>query len=264
MIFSISKEGIRINQTVYINELLKSANMDDCRPTATPMTTLSIPLKEDMHKKLTPLEAPKFRSLVGGILWLSLCTRPDISYAISKLGSQVSKPSENDQSIIRRVLKYLKSTMDKGLFFSYQNTTDVKLIGYSDASYGTNNSRLSHYGYIFTWNGTPILWCSKRQKSASLSTFEAELFGMAEAYKEALWLRILLENFKIKFNSILIYEDNKIVISIAIGTDDHSTTKHIGFRKQFIQEITDTGSCFPFYIKSEFNTADMPTKPLAK
>lgn len=103
-----------------------------------------------------------------------------------------------------------------------------------------------------------------RQRSVSLPTFEADLFGLVEAYKEALWMRLLLENFNIDVNSILIYEDNKSVISTAIGTEDHSTSKHIGFRKNFIQEITSTGSCFPFYIKSEYNIADMLTKPLAR
>lgn len=77
-------------------------------------------------------------------------------------------------------------------------------------------------------------------------------------------MRLLLENFDINVNSILIYEDNKSVISTTIGSEDHATSKHIGFRKFFIQEITALGSRIPFYMRSEYNIADMLTKPLSR
>ena len=122
---------------------------------------------------------------------------------------------------------------------------------------------LIHYGYIHTWKVTPISWFSKRQKSVSLSTLEVELFGLVEVYNE-LWMRKKPENFEINVNSVLIYEDNKCVISTTAGTEDHYISKYIGFRKNFIPGITSTILCFLFYIKCEFNIADMTTKSLIK
>lgn len=105
---------------------------------------------------------------------------------------------------------------------------------------------MSQYGYIFTWNGTSISWCSKRQKSVSISTYEAELFGLVEAYKEALWIGLLFENFNTAVNSIRIYKDNKSMISTAVVTESHGTSKHIGFRKKLINEIIILALCVLF------------------
>lgn len=72
----------------------------------------------------------------------------------------------------------------------------------------------------------------------------------------------MFENFNTEANSIVIYEDNKNVISTTVGTEDHSTSKHIGFRKKFINEVTMLGLCVPSYIQSLHNLANILTKLL--
>lgn len=80
--------------------------------------------------------------------------------------------------------------------------------------------------------------------------------------KDAIWIKIVFEDFKYKVNTIIIYEDNLSVISTTIGSEEHATSKHIGFRKQFIREISKYGICIPYYISSKNNIADIFTKPL--
>ncbi|CCH61890.1 hypothetical protein TBLA_0F03530 [Henningerozyma blattae CBS 6284] len=254
--------SVSLDQRIYLTELLERYHDKNHKIRATPMSEIPIPLNEDNSTPLDKDETSVYRSIVGAILWASLCTRADLSYAISKLGSKSSKPTIDDKKILMHTLSYIKGTINRKLYFQAKKNKDNELIGFSDASFGTGKSILSQYGYIFTWSGTPISWCSKKQRSTSISMYESELFGLSEVYKESLWMRSLFETFSLNTNTIVIYEDNKNVISTAIGTEDHSASKHIGFRKKFINEITMTGLSVPFYVKSEHNIADLLTKPL--
>lgn len=113
MVFNTNEVGIDMNQILYAEELLKLGNMRGCKTTSTPMTTLLTPLKDDDSTKLRHMVASKFRSVVNELLWLSLYTRPEISYAVSKLGFKVSHPVENGNTILKIFLRYLKGTIER-------------------------------------------------------------------------------------------------------------------------------------------------------
>ena len=132
------------------------------------MVTIPTPIDKDESPLLNEKEATQYRSIVGSLLCSAVCTRPDLMYTVSKLGSKVSKPSQNDKAILKRTLRYVQDTLDKKLTFKYQKNKEVDPIGYSDASYGTGSSMLSQYGYVFTWNGCPISQCQKTKISIHL------------------------------------------------------------------------------------------------
>lgn len=75
------------------------------------MITIPVPIDEDREELLNNEDPTIYRSIVGSLLWASLCTRPDISYAVSKLGSKVSKPSKLGYSIMKKLLRYIKGTL---------------------------------------------------------------------------------------------------------------------------------------------------------
>ncbi len=125
----------------------------------------------------------------------------------------------------KRVLRYLKGTKNLGLSYSKERK---EFFGYSDASYAEEEDRKSVSGYIFMYAGAAISWRSQRQNIVAQSSAEAEYIALAEASKEAIWLRKMAKDFKMKIDRpLLIYEDNQSAIKLANNPLHTKRSKHI-------------------------------------
>ena len=140
----------------------------------------------------------------------------------------------------------------------------MELVGYSDASHGSESKRYSQDGYVFMWNGTPITWSSRRQKSVSISTYQAEIYCLSETIREAIWVRRLLKDFGFKVGTLPIYGDNQASILSAYNPSNHQTSKHIDTRKNFNEEKVTKKLVKLEYISTTENIADLFTKALDK
>ncbi|KAL0291885.1 UNVERIFIED_CONTAM: Retrovirus-related Pol polyprotein from transposon TNT 1-94 [Sesamum radiatum] len=131
----------------------------------------------------------EYSKVVGCLMYVMTSTRPDIAYAVGKLSKFTSNPSTHHWQAIRMVLKYLKKTMDYGLFYSGFPSI---LEGYPDASWITNvEDHSSTSGWVLL-SGGPISWASKKQSCITYSTMESEFVALAAAGKDAEWLRNLI------------------------------------------------------------------------
>ena len=131
---------------------------------------------------------------------------------------------------------HFKGMLDYRLVFRKNTGVNVRLVGYSDANHGNEEKRTSQDGYIFLWNGTPISWSSRRQKSGSISTHQAEVYGLSETIREAIWLRRLLKDLVSQVGSPPIFADNQAAISSTQNSNAHSVPKHIDLRMKFNEE----------------------------
>ena len=112
-----------------------------------------------------------YSQLVGSLMYLSVTTRPDISFVVGALARFMSCPTSTHWQAAKDVLRYLEGTKDYGLVFGGSN--DLSLIGFCDADYaGDLDTRRSTTGYIFTLNGAAISWQSKRQPTVAVSSTE--------------------------------------------------------------------------------------------
>ncbi|XP_020272258.1 uncharacterized protein LOC109847441 [Asparagus officinalis] len=112
-------------------------------------------------------DATMYRKLVGSLIYLTL-TRLDISYAVSVMSRYMQNPKKHHLKAVRRILRYVKSTIDYGLL--YKKGGDYKLVGYCDADYARDHdTRRSTTGYLFKLGSGTSSWCSKRQPTISLS-----------------------------------------------------------------------------------------------
>ncbi|XP_058828061.1 uncharacterized protein LOC131687971 [Topomyia yanbarensis] len=208
-------------------------------------------------------DATKYRSLVGALLYIAVCARPDIAVSASILGRNVSAPREDNWVAAKRVARYLKTT--KHLHLQYGNTTG-KLIRYSDADWAHDNkTRKSTTGNIFLYTGAAISWVSRLQGCVTLSFMESEYVALSEAIQEAVWLRKLLEDFgEPQIDPVIIFEGNQSCIKFVGSKRISRRSKHIETRKYFVKQLCDDSVLKLVYCPAEEMVADALTKLLGR
>ncbi|KAL8149358.1 hypothetical protein AgCh_006394 [Apium graveolens] len=257
-----NNQGLFLSQHKFIINLLKSANMEDCKP-------LSVPL--DPHIKLYDndlsgplLSTPTFyRAIVGKLLYLT-SSRPDICFSVQLLSQFLHAPRQAHLVAVERVLRYLKLTSQHGLFFSAKSSLTFQ--GFSDSDWGGDPGDHRSVGeYCFLLGGTAISWRSKKQSLTSKSTCEAEYRALSDASCEVIWLKSLLTELRVRIpKSIALYCDNKAALDLAANPVYHARTKHIELDCHFIREKILTGLIEVFQVTSQDNSADILTKGLGK
>ncbi|KAL5559114.1 hypothetical protein UlMin_035325 [Ulmus minor] len=127
----------------------------------------------------------------------------------------------------KRILRYLKGTIDLSLFYSASN--DYKLDGYSDSDSGGDiDDRKSTSGFVFFMGDTAFTWMSKKQPIVTLSSCEAEYVAATSCVCHAIWLRNLLKELSItQEEPTKICVDNKSAIALAKNPVFHNRSKHI-------------------------------------
>ncbi len=155
---------------------------------------------------VVPESAFPYMKVVGTLLHLVTCTRPDLAHAVGLLCRFNHAPGPTHVAAAKSVLRYMCGTKHRGVSYT---TTSTPLQGYCDSDYaGDVDGRKSTTGWIWTKNGGPISWQSKVQSVMALSTCEAEYYGAGSATKEALWLRKPLSDFGLPVATLPIFTDN--------------------------------------------------------
>ena len=156
-----------MGQPAYIQKLLKKQKMSDCKPVGTPVDPGSHLVKATDDDEA--LDQQRYQSLVGSLMYLAVCTRPDLAYAVNTLARFSSKPNRIHWVAAKRVLRYLKGTASHGIVFTKSDSGEC--LGYSDADWaGDQEDRRSTSGYLFQMAGGPVSWKSRKQDSVALST----------------------------------------------------------------------------------------------
>ncbi|KAJ9523607.1 hypothetical protein QJQ45_007310 [Haematococcus lacustris] len=166
---------IMLDQRQFINELVTTHGMSSAHSKAVPMAPATKLVREG-----DPLDTSvhQYSALVGSLLYLTCCTRPDIAFAVGALARHMSSPTKQHWAAACNVLSYLKGTCDHGLLFG--GVTGLQ--GFSDSDYaGDKDTARSTTGYLFTLNGGAISWSSRLQPTVALSTAEAEYMAASNA-----------------------------------------------------------------------------------
>ncbi|KAK2967234.1 hypothetical protein RJ640_002061 [Escallonia rubra] len=254
-----SKSGITVSQRKYVLDLLRDTGMLGCRPAETPMepnAKLDIEGGKDVDRE-------QYQRIVGKLIYLSH-TRPDIAFAVSVISQFMHSPKKKHLDAVYGVLRYLKGTPGKGLFFKRGDDRMVEI--YTDADWARSLvDRRSTSGYCtYVW-GNLVTWRSKKQPVVARSSAEAEFRALAHGICEGIWLRRLLSELKIiKSWPMKLYCDNKAAVNIAHNPVHHDRTKHVEVDRHFIKEKIDDGSVYLMHVPTREQTADVLTKSLHK
>ncbi|XP_065893742.1 uncharacterized protein [Dysidea avara] len=219
-----SSERIWIGQPAYISKIFQKFGMQDCKPVSTPV---------DPGAKLTKssnsedcLDQQRYQSAIGALLYLSVSTRPDITYTVSTLAKFSSNPTKQHWTSLKRVMRYLKGTANHGIVYSKKGTKQC--VGCCDADWaGDLDDRKSTSGYIFKMSEGAITWSSKKQPCVALSTAEAKYVALASAEQEAVWLRQLMSELgNTPIIPTTMFEDNQSAIAMTKNPQSHGRAKH--------------------------------------
>jgi len=257
----ISQESgiIGISQCHFIKTLLEKFNMENCSSTSVPMQPYEdlVPAKESNEKL-------PYRQLIGALLFLAKCSRPDISFAVSKLSQFVTCYDETHWKAAKTILRYLKGTSHLGI--SYHPGMKSPLKGFSDSDYaGDKNHRRSTSGVVVMLNDSIISWTSQKQSCVALSTTEAEYVAASAAAREIIGLRNFMEELGFpQREPTCLWIDNQSAIRLVKNPEMHPKTKHIDVRFHYIREQVEEGEIIVDYIPSEEQRADILTKCLLK
>jgi hypothetical protein len=266
------KDKIIIHQRNYISRLLERFNAPR-DPVATPLDPKQ-PLVEAPEMELLNEEnALEYRATVGVLMYLMICTRPDLAFTLSRLSKFSSRPGTKHAAAVKRVLRYLVGTQDLGISFAVPDpSVNPVLYGYSDSDFAADlNNRRSTSGFVFLLNGGPISWKSKQQSLVTSSTHDAEYVGLANASYEIAWLRkimlaILPDYTESQMPANTLYCDNQGAIATT-GQPSYAVSgrsKHIDIRFHIIRDAVANGLVRLEYVRTSDMTADILTKPLPK
>jgi len=260
--------SIRLDQHAYTLELLKRFNMEDCKPSA-------LPHQPGLHlcKAMCPSSADEtaemkdvpYGELVGGLLWLSINTRPDIKQAVSVLCRFIKNPGRLHWTAAKLVLRYLRGTTSHGIVFSH-NKESSDISGFADSDFANDPDKCrSVSGYVIQLANGPIAWKSKLQSSVATSSVHAEYVALYDGVREVVWLRQLLSELGHEQKTpTVIFEDNKGCISITANNRTDPRTKHIDVKFHYTREQVKNRSVRVEYLPTDKMLADALTKPVAK
>ena len=254
---------IKLSQKRYIQDMLESFGMSDCNGSITPLSPSLYLSKQDCpstDEDKRYMEQFRYREAVGSLLRLANGTRPDIAYAVAQVAKFMSNPGKPHWAAIKSIMRYMKGTMDLGITYSRESSTDqepmgwargilpkddllndivdmnrkrqkshAKLEGFVDSDYANDpDNRRSITGYVFKLAGGPISWTSRQQVSVALSTMEAEYMGACAATQDAMWLKLLLQDLGMGGDNkaIVINEDERVEFKASSKSDADPITLH--------------------------------------
>ncbi|KAI5336426.1 hypothetical protein L3X38_015693 [Prunus dulcis] len=252
--------GLFLSQQKYIHDLLVNAKMDGAKAVSTPLSTTDSLMLHDG----SPLTDPTpYRRLVGGLQYLSL-TRPDISLAVNKLSQFMHSPSETHWQALKRLLRYLKGTISFGLHLCRRPSN--RLYAFSDADWaGDHDDRKSTTGYVVYLGGNLISWSSRKQRSVSRSSTEAEYRAIAATTSELTWIQSLLRELGIPLPTPPVVScDNIGAMFYCANPVLHSRMKHIEIDFQFVRDRVTRGLLQVSHVSTTDQLADALTKPLPR
>jgi hypothetical protein len=253
-----SNGAVTLSQAKYVEKLTKKFGMDDSRIMSTP---LPFKPQQDESNNKPFADINKYQQLIGSLIYLANATRPDLAFAVGYLARSMQKPTEANFNNAKRILRYLNS---KPLALRYYDKSKI-VEGYSDSSYAEEKDYKSVGGYVFLQAGAAITWRSTKQDIVAQSSAEAEYIALAEAAKEALWIRKLQQEIfpNIKVPTI-IHEDNQSTINLAKNPIHTNRSKHIAVRYHATRDYVQKSFIQVKYMPTTEMIADIMTKSLGR
>lgn len=255
-----TSNGYFIHQASFAKKILERFNMQDSSPVTTPLMTghkLTEPDNND-----TSVEC-QYREAIGSLLYLAANSRPDLLHAVTMLAKFCSDPKEKHWQAIKRVMRYIKGSMSKGIQFEKQSRLPIDV--YTDADHASDvGNRKSITGTIILMSKGPVIFRSTQQSLVAASTTEAEFIAAAEAVRDLIWLKQFLKELGVEHEKMILKCDSTTAIRLIKNPEFPRRTKHIDIKFHFIRDYMNQGSFELKHVSSEEQVADYLTKAIGR
>jgi len=250
--------GIFVCQQKYAQEVLIRFNMVECNPVKNPIVPGMKLSRTDTRPKA---DATLYKQAVGSLMYLT-ATRPDLMYVVSLISRFMENPSESHWNAVKRILRYIKGTIELGML--YKRGEDITLVAYTDSDYaGDVDDRKSTSGFVFSLGTGAVSWSSKKQPIVTLSTTEPEYIVAASCACQCIWIMRILETIGFKGQKhILILCDSNSAIKLSENSIFHGRSKHIDGRFHFLKDLVKEGKIKLSHYNTQNQIADIMTKSL--
>jgi hypothetical protein len=262
------RRTFKIDQSRYVQDLIDSFDMTDCKLASTPaIPGATLPKIHQGEKYLglnDPADKTLYRTMVGKLAYAMVGTRPDIAFAVSQVARHFENPTVTHLVAAKRIIRYIKGTVTKGLQYDAASGSS-DLLAYCDSDWGScPDTRRSTSGYIIKPCGGPVAWLSKRQPTVALSSAEAEYMCAAIVASEVLHLRQMLRELDITTSAgpTTVYCDSQSAMHM-IKNPTSGRAKHIDIKLHFVKGAAAKDIQFQ-YVGTDEQLSDVMTKALAR
>lgn len=259
---------VKLNQAQYISRPLHKYGLAQVNPVSTLLPIHADVLPPAPYEPLLNKEDHAiYRTVVGGLLYLAVCTRPDISFSVCVLARQIHAPTARHLKLPKRILRYLISTIAYGLHFPVNTPFYLSAAVDTDWS-GDQNTKRSTSVFLIAINGLPIFWRSKREAVLALSSAESEYVALTSCAKELSWMRKL--HWEVcnqqpwdeqrEIRSTIINIDSTPAMWLATNQQASARNKHKSLKIPHVRELLNKKIVELKYVQSTNNPADVLTK----
>ena len=256
--FETNGDELKMTQEHYIESMLKRFGMEECNAVKIPMSP-----NADMKVEGDKVDETMHRAVIGSLMYLMVCTRPDLAFVLSALSRHLKDPRKKHMQAAKRVLRYLKGTKSMSLKMKLKNGFD--LIGFSDASHGDckDSGYKSTMGHLVFMGKALVMWKSKMQSFVAKSTFEAEFGALSTLITELVWVKAVMnEIVSKKGDAPLVMVDNRGAVQTANNNKMTHRNKTVAIRYHHVLDQTEKKLVKIKHVRTEKNIADALTKAL--
>ena len=261
-----------LHQRPFLEGVLRRASMDDCSPVDTPVAAGFKWTQAD--SEVAPGSEPSmddqartYRSVVMSTNYALEWTRPDFSFVQSKLAKYMHRPGPRHFAALKRFLRYIKGTLEKGVVFDFCSATVPRPFVYCffDAAHADDlDTRRSTIAYVLFWAGVPILYKTKLHTFVTTSTNHSELVAAAFAARAAkrLWVLFSCLGFEDEVSPIDLFTDSAGCLYVSRGEGTSTALRHVELADFFARELIRRGIVTMTHVRTGRMVADVLTKAL--
>ena len=257
------KDGqIFISQESFVEAIVSRFDLEQAPKRSTPLDR-NERFEENDEDVVTGIP---YRALLGTLLYLSTCSRPDIAFAVNQAARFCERPTLQHWEQLKKIAAYAKCTKDYGLFFDPNTESDkvARIEVFTDADWANcKDTRKSISGGVIMLWGYPIIWSSKKQTIVATSTCLAEIVAACSGLIEADKAKELIQELKFisEIDSTL-YLDNRPAINLLQNEKPPQTMKHLSIKYHATREKIQDGSYKIEHCPTKEMVADIFTKSL--
>ena len=260
---------VELDQEQYLDKVLTKFGFPHAVHKA---TNISTPI--DGYNDLRPatpedrrIDMTWYREVIGSVMYAMIYTRPDIAFALGRLSQYMQDPAEHHASALKRLLRYLRSTIKSRICFG----PGGKLVVYSDADYASDKTdRKSISASVGLIGGGPVFWGSKKQTAVATATTEAEYVAMSTTAKQGQWVAQILRDMGYggyvasNHQTVDTRGDNQGAIALTKNPHLTERSKHIDIAYHYIRDLQERGRVSVSYVPTDTMAADGLSKPLPR